>query len=304
MLGSARDLYRSCLQQDPGFAPAWARLGRVCRVMAKYGHGAAPALLEEAEAAFRRALELDPDLPIAHNLVAYHEIEELGRSTDAMVRLLGQARRAPTDADFWAGLVVACRFCGLLDASVEADRKARRLDPGIRTSVAYTFWMQGEYETALRYDDEDLGWLRAYSLPLLGRADEAIAFCRERERRSQHDVERNVLSSDRSAIEGDRNVCVAVTRAVFASSFRDPEGHYFGARNLVHVGEHDLGLEILESVCSRGFCVDRAIERDPWFEPVRGAPRYARALEIAREGRRVATEAYRAAGGEALLGPA
>jgi len=303
MLGAARDLYRSCVSEDPGFAPAWARLGRVCRVMAKYGHGDPAALLPEAEAAFRRALELDPDLPSAHNLVAYYEIEELGRSKDAMMRLLAQARRAPTDADFWAGLVLACRFCGLLDASVEADRKARRLDPGIRTSVAYTYWMRGEYEAALRYDDEDLGWMRCYSLPLMGRTEEAIAICHEREQRSRHDVERNVLASDRTAIEGNRAACVAVTRSVVASSFRDPEGRYFGARNLVHVGEHDFGLEVLESVCSSGFCVDTAIERDPWFDPVRAEPRYAKALEIARAGRRAATEAYRAAGGEALLGP-
>ena len=40
----------------------------------------------------------------------------------------------------------------------------------------------------------------------------------------------------------------------------------------------------------------------PWFEPVRADPRYRNALEIARAGRMAATEAYRAAGGEALLG--
>ncbi len=303
-LAAARDLYRACLAEDPSFAPAWARLGRVCRVMAKYGHGDPDADLAEAEAAFRRALELSPELPIAHNLFAYYEIEELGRSRDAMLRLLAQARRAPTDADLWAGLVVACRFCGLLDASVEADRKARRLDPGIRTSVHYTYWMRGEYDMALRYDDEDHGWMHCYSLPLLGRAAEAIEIFRERERRSRYDIERSVLASDRAAIEGNRAECLAAARTMLASSFHDPEGRYFGARNLVHVGEHDLGLEILLSVCARGFCIDQAIARDPWLEPVRGDPRYGKALEAAHAGRLAATDAYRSAGGDALLGPA
>jgi TolB-like protein/predicted Ser/Thr protein kinase len=302
MLAEARALYRECLAADPGYAPAWARLGRVCRVMAKYGHGDPRADLAEAEKAFRRALELNAELPIAHNLFAYYEIEELGRSKDAMVRLLAQARRSPTDADLWAGLVLACRFCGLLDASVEADRKARSLDPGIRTSVAYTWWMRGEYETALRYDDEDLRWMTFYALPLLGRAAEAIPLCRERELRSRHDVERNVLATDRAAIEGNREECVAAVRAVLASSFHDPEGLYFEARSLVHVGEHGMGIEILEGVCARGFCLDEAMARDPWLEPVRGAPRFRAALETARAGRLAAAEAYRAAGGEALLG--
>ncbi|HEX5137210.1 MAG TPA: protein kinase [Planctomycetota bacterium] len=302
MLSAARDLYRACLAEDPGFAPAWARLGRVCRVMAKYGHGDPVADLAEAETAFRRSLELNPELPIAHNLFAYHEIEELGRSKEAMVRLLEQARRAPTDAELWAGLVVACRFCGLLDASLEADRKARRLDPGIRTSVTYTHWMRGNYEMALRYDDEDLGWTHCYSLPLMGRSAEAAEVSRERERRSPHALERSVLASDRAAIEGNRGECLAATRAVLASSFHDPEGRYFGARNLVHVGEIDLGLEALGRVCARGFCIDQAIERDPWLEPVRGDPRYAQAVATARAGRLAATDAYRAAGGESLLG--
>ncbi len=303
LLAEARDLYRACVAEDPKYAPAWARLGRVARVMAKYGHGDPVANLAEAEAAFRRALELNPDLPTAHNLVAYHEIEELGRSKDAMVRLLGQARRAPTDADLWAGLVVACRFCGLLDASVEADRKARRLEPGIRTSVAYTYWMRGEYETALRYDDEDLRWMTFYALPLLGRGADALPVCREVERRSRHALQRQVLAADRAAIEGNREECVAAARAVLASSFRDPEGLFFGARSLVHVGEHDLGLgSLVDRVCARGFCIDQALARDAWLEPVRRDPRFRRALDLARAGRAAATEAYRAAGGEALLG--
>ena len=39
LLADARDLYRACLAEDPRYAPAWARLARVHRVMAKFGHG-------------------------------------------------------------------------------------------------------------------------------------------------------------------------------------------------------------------------------------------------------------------------
>jgi len=123
MLPAARDLYLASLKEDPNFAPAWARLGRVYRVMAKYGHGGAENL-QRAEEAFLAALELSPDLAIAHNLFAYYEIEELGRPQDALTRLLKQARLSPTNSDLLAGLVLTCRFCGLLAASVEADRRA------------------------------------------------------------------------------------------------------------------------------------------------------------------------------------
>ena len=33
----ARDLYRECLDEDPDYAPAWARLGRCYRFLEKFG---------------------------------------------------------------------------------------------------------------------------------------------------------------------------------------------------------------------------------------------------------------------------
>ena len=55
----ARDLYLACLDLDPKFAPAWARVGRCHRVIGKYIDGA-PDSNTRAEEAFRRALELNP----------------------------------------------------------------------------------------------------------------------------------------------------------------------------------------------------------------------------------------------------
>jgi hypothetical protein len=46
--------------------------------------------------------------------------------------------------ELFAGLVQACRYCGLLDESIAAYDRARRVDPGIRTSVAHAFLMQGD----------------------------------------------------------------------------------------------------------------------------------------------------------------
>ena len=96
----ARDLYQQTLQEDPRYAPAWARLGRLHRLIGKLED------LAHAEAALQRALELNPDLPLAHNLTAQIDIDR-GRARDAMVRLLGQASRRSTDPELYAGLVYA-----------------------------------------------------------------------------------------------------------------------------------------------------------------------------------------------------
>ena len=95
MLPAARDLYLQCVEEDPRFAPAWAQLGRTYRVLGKYGLAVPDDCLRLAESAFQRSLELDPDLPLAHHLYAYFEIEEGGRAQGAMVRLLERARDRP-----------------------------------------------------------------------------------------------------------------------------------------------------------------------------------------------------------------
>ena len=169
----ARDLYRQCVDEDPSFAPAWAKLGRCHRLLAKYYLERPEENLARADEAFRRALELDPELPVAHKLYAHREAE-MGRARDAMVRLLGLARSTRNDPEIFAGLVHACRYCGLLDASEAAHREARRLDPHISTSVVYTWWARGEMERVIA-ETSDAGdfELRTMAFEALGRKDEA-----------------------------------------------------------------------------------------------------------------------------------
>ena len=146
-----RKLYEQALELDPGYAPAWARLGRMLRVMAKYSGTAAEGDRLKAERAFERALALNPDLSMAHHFYAHLEVE-MGRATDAMVRLLTRARARGNDPELFAGLVTTCRYCGLLDESVAAFEAAQRLDPSVHTSVAYTFYVRGDYQRVIDTD--------------------------------------------------------------------------------------------------------------------------------------------------------
>ena len=169
----ARDLYRECVEEDPNYAAAWARLGRCYRFLEKFGEEG-PENLELAQWAFHRAFALNPDLAIAHNL--YTQIEaDLGNAQAAMVRLLERAQTHPNDPELFAGLVQACRFCGLLDESVAAHQRARRLDSKAVTSVAHTFFLKGEYERALEsYGATAAGYyLDAAILTLTGREADA-----------------------------------------------------------------------------------------------------------------------------------
>ena len=87
---------RQALDEDPHYAPAWARLARIYRVMAMYSGEDADENYALADAAFRRALEINPDLSIAHNLFTLVEVET-GRAREAMLRLgmLGEPGGGP-----------------------------------------------------------------------------------------------------------------------------------------------------------------------------------------------------------------
>jgi len=301
-LGAARELYEACLAEDPRYAPAWARLGRVHRVLAKYGAEEQSASLALAGDAFRKALEINPDLPLAHNFYTYYEIEEQGRAPEAMVRLLERVSTGAADPNLFAGLVVACRFCGLLDASLAADRRARRIDPGIQTSVQFTYWALAEWEQAALHDVEDIQYIRNGALWMLGRPEEALDGVRDVMAHAPGNLERLMVGAQLASMEGRRDDCVNHARAVLDAGFHDPEGLLLHLRELAHVGAVDEAMVLLERVVRGGYHCHVALTRDPWLDPLRARPEFVRAVREAEAGHARGAAAYLAAGGERILG--
>ena len=301
MLPVAGEMYRSALDEDPDFAPAWAKLGRVHRILAKYGAEGADEHLRKADEAFKRALEINPDLSLAHNLYTNFEIESLGRAKEAVVRLLGRMRSQAADPELFAGLVIACRFCGLLDASLAADRHARRLDPSIRTSVMYTHFMRGDWERALAADADDLRWVTNWTLPLLGRSAEAIADYRLIEQRTVPPLVRQLTRASRYVLEERREQALAAIEE-FSTRVFDPEGVYFIVRTLAWLGQTAQALDLLQQqVIEAGFFCHQILLCDPWLDPIRGERRFNALVARARERSQDAEAEFRRLGGDQLL---
>jgi len=302
MLQVAGDMYQSAVDEDPGFAPAWAKLGRVHRVLAKYGVEGRDEHFRKADESFRRALEINPDLSIAHNLYTNFEIESLGRAKEAVARLLGRTRAQAADPELFAGLVVACRFCGLLDASLAADRHARRLDPAIRTSVAYTHFMRGDWERAVNADGDDPRWITNWSLPMLGRTADAIASYRANEQRPLPPMVHLWLRASRQLLEGDRDEALASIDQFSTMHAFDPEGVYFIVRALAKLDQPSPALDLLEHhVVEAGFFCYQAFVSDPWLDSVRGERRFNAIVKRAQERSQDAEAEFRRLGGDRLL---
>jgi DNA-binding winged helix-turn-helix (wHTH) protein/tetratricopeptide (TPR) repeat protein len=299
-LHAARDLYLQSVAEDPGYAPAWARLGRVYRVIGKYeGDGLAQSMVL-GEGAFTRALELNPDLPLAHGLYAYLEAD-LGRAQDAVMRLLRQAGTA-NDSELLAGLVHTCRYCGLLDESVAAHERARRVDPTVRTSVAQTHWARRDYQRAVDADVDSPSYVSILSVDGMGRTSEAIVLANEALRRSTASrTSRVFLSAWRAALEGDRQSARAGVERTMRVGFPDPEAIYRFGWMLARVREDDFALELLRRAVTGGFACPLHMSADPWFDPLREGRAFGEILSLARDRQTTARAAFVALRGDELI---
>jgi serine/threonine protein kinase/tetratricopeptide (TPR) repeat protein len=296
---TARDLYERAVEEDAQYAPAWARLGRVYRLLSKYGMPGPEDLLGKAESAFRRALSIDPDLPLAHNLFAQLEVEA-GRPRDVLLRLLERTRAFGHDADLFAALVHVTRYCGLLDASLAAHRRVRSLDPNVPTSVAYTHWMGGDYQQASEAGRDDLSFMVVYSAIAAGRTAEAVAII-EKTAPQLRPHTREFALAYQDALLGRREEAMRRTDWIMDSGFRDPEGIYFVARVAAYVQDAERALRLFERVIDGGFFCFPAFVRDPWLDNLRMDPRFRELMRRAEERRREAEVAFIQAGGERLL---
>jgi eukaryotic-like serine/threonine-protein kinase len=304
-LARARDLYQHCLDLDPTFAPAWAHLGRCHRVIGKYVEST-PHSEERAEEAFRRALELNPRLSVAHKFYANLEAD-IGQAERAMIRLLGEATRHGNDPELFAGLVHASRYCGLFEQSVAAHTEARRLDPNVPTSLDQTLLMMGAIDQLMATERPAIiagadDGIRLIGLGLAGRRDEA--------RRALDDMRQIARVpvfqawTDYLMAWLDRRPDGMLMDPVLTALKiqEDPEAIFQEGWLLCDVGEHSLGLELLKRAVAKGYFVVATLSTSHQFDALRSDPSFQALVADAQAGRDRALAAFREAGGERLLG--
>ncbi len=295
----ARDLYRECLDEDPDYAPAWARVGRCYRFLEKFGQEGSDSL-ELAKWAFRRAFALSPDLPVAHNLYTPVEADS-GHAQEAMARLLRCAEHHPNDPELFGGLVQACRYCGLLDESVKAHHRARHLDPRIATSVAHTFFLMGDYQRALEwYPPGAFFYLDLAVLAATGREAEAAELLDQRSPLGGSFPA--LIESLRLCLKGDHAGSLDIVRkALAARPATDPEMKFYLTRHLARGGAHANALQAIHDLASEGFFCSTALRCDPWLRPLSRLGGFQNVLDEVLGREADARALFQAAGGDKAL---
>jgi non-specific serine/threonine protein kinase len=305
-LVQARELYQQSLDLDPGFAPAWAQIGRCHRVIGKF-IDPTPESDARAEQAFERALGLNPRLPLAQKFYAHLEAET-GHPQRALVRLLGAAARHGNDPELFAGLVHACRYSGLLDESVAAHDESRRLDPNIPTSLEQTLLMTCDLDRLLAIEQRSIhanadAGIRIIGLGLAGRVSEARQALDEMRHASTIPAFRAWTDFILAWLDrrvADMNVGLASLSRLKIQD--DAEAVFMEGWLLCDAGDTGEGLRQIAKAVTKGYYMSPTLTGSRTFEALRGDPAFRAIVAQAEAGRDAALRAFEEAGGRRLLG--
>jgi len=279
-LAMARDLYLKSLEADPNYAPTWVRLARCYRVMGKYYVVRRDENYGKAEDALARAFELHPDLPIGHQVQATIELDR-GRAEQALDRLFGVLERNPNDVGSYVQMITGFRYLGLLDESVAAYRRARSLDPEVRTSMIHTLDALGDLEGALLEAKKNDPFEESWVLVQMGRNEEALAVANDQLQVLGSNSFGAFIRAVKSIVQGDLETLEEVRDQYH--DFPDPEGQFIIGRMMARAGRPDYGLEFVERAVGIGYANYPLIARDTGFDALRGDPKFQAVARKAEE---------------------
>jgi DNA-binding winged helix-turn-helix (wHTH) protein len=286
---AARDLFWFCIADDPQFAPAWAWLGRTCLLLDKFN--GEPSIPDIGEAAFQRAFVLDPDLACAHHFYTHQQVDR-GHASEAMVRLAGRLTRRGEDPETLAGLVQVLRCCGLLEDSIAAHQRAIALDPTVKTSVAHTHFLRGEFSRVFETYNSGAGYyLDAAAWAGLGAVDRAVDLLRTRLAQFQPGPSMSSLMASLLALLENRAED-AITLMESKDIIREPEGLFYLARHCGMLNAAGPAIRLVRRARLGGFWSSRTLEQDPAFAGIRNGREFDDELQEARRLERQACQMF------------
>jgi len=160
----------------------------------------------------------------------------------------------------------------------------------------------GEYQRAVEASGDEFGYGRPLALTALGRTEEALATLRQGELARPWRLGKSFLTSLRAFLEGHREESLQACEEIRKSTFRDPEGIYYIARQFSYLGQGTEALEMLARAIEHGFFCYPTMVRDPWLDALRSRPEFTDLLRKSHQLHREASAVFVAAGGDALLG--
>ncbi|MGB7148990.1 MAG: hypothetical protein WBD45_07535, partial [Terriglobales bacterium] len=270
---------------DPNYAPAWEALGRRYYFDAVYSDGG-DAAYQRSNAAYRRALSIEPGRVSAAGLLAANEAEggNLDRAYDDARELV---RKRPDAAFAHFSLSYVLRYAGRLDESQRECDKALKIDSNYNwRSCALAFAETGKAARALEFIEQDAGseWSDAVRVSVLmrqGKMTEA--------RQAALQMTDNPMWM-RGMVEACLDKAPATDIHRFAEQAKNellakqnPEIKYQQGALLAACGEPQIAFEFLRQAVAGNYCAHQALQSDPLLASVQGVAEFRRIVQTAAE---------------------
>ncbi len=269
---------------DPGYAPAWEALGQRYYFDSYYG-GGGEAMFQRSNAAYERALSLDPNRVAAASNLITNRVErgELGRAYDAATDLV---RRRPQSADAHFALSYVLRYAGMQEQAIQECNTARSLDPGNFNfrSCAWAFLELGKTDRAMDFVHLDAGsewaaWATPYVHLAAGNLTQARQSAKEVAKAPFYHRDLLVACTQAQPPADLEKIVRDAETSVMTEP--DPEEWYRIGALMAYCGQRDAALRLLKAAVQQNYCAYSALLADPLLKDLRRATAFNQVLTAA-----------------------
>ncbi|MGA3349729.1 MAG: protein kinase [Candidatus Sulfotelmatobacter sp.] len=270
--------------EDRNYAPAWEALGQRYYYDSYYG-GGGETMFKRSNAAYERALALDPNrVAAASSLITNHvERGELGQAYDAATDLV---RHRPQSADAHFALGYVLRYAGMQEKATQECNTARSLDPGNFSfrSCAWAFLELGQTDRAMDFIHLDAGseWA-AWATPYVYLAAGNLAQAREAAKnmpKAQFYHKELMVACTQAQRPADMERIVRENESSVMIE-PDPEAWYRVGSLMAYCGQKDAALRLLKAAVQQNYCAYSALLGDPTLKELRKDPAFNQVLTAA-----------------------
>jgi eukaryotic-like serine/threonine-protein kinase len=270
--------------EDPGYAPGWEALGFRYYYDSYYG-GGGEQMFQRSNAAFERAVALDPNRMAAASTLITNRVErgELGRAYDAAKDLV---HRRPQSADAHFALSYVLRYAGMQEQATRECNTAKSLDPGDFNfrSCAWAFLELGQTDRAMDFIRMDSGsewaaWATPYVYMAAGNAAQAREAAKTVPKAAFYHRELVVACTQAQApADLDRIVREAESSVMTEP---DPEEWYRVGVLMAYCRQKDAALRLLKAAVQQNYCAYSALLEDPLLKNLRKETAFNQVLTAA-----------------------
>jgi serine/threonine protein kinase/Tfp pilus assembly protein PilF len=268
----AISMLERAVADDPNYAPAWDSLGRRYYFDAVYSGGGA-AGYERSNAAYQKALALEPGRVSAAGFLAANEVEA-GKLDKAYQDAHALVQKRPDNAFAHYSLAYVLRYAGLLDEAQRECDKALAIDSQNFNwrSCSFAFFEQGKPARAIEYLNVDSGseWSNAVRVSVLMRQGKIT----EARQAAQQMTDNPIWL--RGMLQACLNHAPATELHQLAESAQnqflpeqDPELKYYQGAILADCGEKQIAYTFLRKAVTENYCAHQALQMDPLLAGVR-----------------------------------